>query len=66
MNLRKALKMGMADAEINQAELAGRIDRSVSMMSQIVNSKRAVNLDTLEKIADALSMPLSELIALGE
>ena len=66
LNLKKALKRGMAEAEINQAELAKRIGRSISMMSLMINGNRSINLLTLEKIAAALGMKLSALIALGE
>ena len=66
LNLKKALKRAMAEAEINQAELAKRIGRSISMMSLMINGKRSINLLTLEKIASALGMKLSALIALGE
>ena len=66
MNLRKALKMGMASAEMNQEQLAKKVGYCPAMISLIMNDHRSVGLNKMEKIAEALGMKLSALIALGE
>lgn len=66
MDIIKAINIGMATAGINQNELASKSGIHPSMISVIMNGHRSLTLKTMEKIADALGMKLSALIALGE
>ncbi len=65
LNLGKSIKVALAKAGMSQRQLADQMKLSVRFITKLANSKTA-NLATVEKIAEALGMKASELIALGE
>ena len=54
MSFAKQLKKAMADAEMNQAELAAAIGKGKSSVSQYVSGKNIPKEDVQEKIAEVL------------
>lgn len=70
MNLRKAIKVACAVKETNMAEVERKVyGKECGNLYHISNQDRTPKgprLSTLQGIADALDMKLSELIALGE
>ena len=54
MSFAKQLKKAMADAEMNQAELAAAIGKGKSSVSQYVSGKNIPKDDVQEKIAEVL------------
>lgn len=65
MNTGKAVKVALAMREMNQNDLALKLNMSHSVLSRICSAKSA-STSTLQKIATALDMKVSELMALGE
>ncbi len=65
MNLKKSIKVALARQDKNASWLANRLNITRQHMSQIINSS-GVNSDTIDKVAKALDLASSELIALGE
>jgi transcriptional regulator with XRE-family HTH domain len=53
-------------AGITQAELAGRIDRSVQLIGRIERGSSAPSFETLEAIASALNVDVRDLFGAGE
>jgi transcriptional regulator with XRE-family HTH domain len=57
----RALRMGRQGNRITQEQLAERAEISVSFLSMIERGERSPHLETLEKIAAALEVPVDEL-----
>jgi len=66
MNIRKAVRIAMATRDMHQKDVCEAAKISPSHLSCIVHGKRSAGIETLQRIADALEMKLSELIKLGE
>ena len=66
MNVKKAVRIAMATKDMDQKDVSEASNISQSHLSCIVNGKRSAGIDTLQRIADALEMKLSELVQLGE
>lgn len=65
MNPSKSMRIALAMKEWNQAQLAERAGISQPAVSSLAN--RAVwNTDSLQKIANAFGMKVSEFVALAE
>lgn len=65
MNLGRAIQMCRIRRQLNQTQLAKLSGCSVSYLSMLENSKRDPTLSTVEKIADALRVPVQILFFLG-
>ena len=65
VSLGKSIKVALAKAGLSQRQLADRMELSAPFITKLAN-KRTANLETVDKIAAALGMKASELIALGE
>lgn len=65
MDIRKGVMVALAQRGMKQKDLAGMVGMSQGSMSQLLGQS-SCTLATLEKIATALDMKLSELVALGE
>lgn len=65
MNLGKAIKSIRSQLGLTQNELALRAGISVSYLSMLEKNKRDPSFSTLEKIANALNIPLSILVFLS-
>lgn len=65
MNLRRSIKIALAQRDKNASWLAGELGMSKQQMSQIMNGA-GVRSDTIDKLSKALNLASSELIALGE
>lgn len=65
MNIKKSIKVAVAQRGITQNQLAEEMKVSPSTLSGML-SRNTVTAPTLNKMADALGMKVSELIALGE
>ena len=65
MNLRKSIKVALAKADKDQKWLADTIGIAPAHVSVIIK-RNSANTKTLESVADAFGMKVSELIALGE
>jgi transcriptional regulator with XRE-family HTH domain len=47
---------------LSQEELAGRADMHRTYVGQVESGQRNVAIDNLEKLADAVGLPLSEML----
>lgn len=65
MNFGKSIKVALAKAELNQRELAERMDVSHRFVNRMANADTA-RISTAEKFAKAFGMKVSEFLALGE
>lgn len=65
MNTGKAVRVALAMNSMDQKELAAKVGVSVSTMSALCNGESATTKSLL-RVAKALNMRLSELVALGE
>lgn len=65
MNLRKSVMIALASKEMKQKDLADQLGMSQGSMSQLVNQKSCTGA-TLQKLAGAFDMKVSEFVALGE
>lgn len=65
MNLRKSIKMCLAEKGMAQKDLAEKLGMSQTSMSQLAAQKSCTGA-TLQKLADAFDMKVSEFVALGE
>lgn len=54
------IKILRQNRSLSQAELSEMIDRSVDAVSAIERGKSLPNFDTLERLADALKVPVKE------
>ena len=66
MNLGKSIKMALVQSEMSAIDLAKRTGLSDAQISLLSNNKRNASAKTLEKIAKAFGMRVSELIYIGE
>src|SRR5258706_11930144 len=65
MNIGKAIKLCRTQKNMSQAQLAELADISVSYLSLLERNKRDPNLSTVEKISEALEVPISILLFLA-
>jgi transcriptional regulator with XRE-family HTH domain len=65
MNLGNAIQMCRVRKQWSQSELAERAGCSVSYLSMLENSKRDPTLSTVQKISDALGVPIEILFFLA-
>lgn len=65
VSLGKSIKVALAKAGLSQRQLADRMGLSAPFITKLAN-KQTAKLETVDKIAAALGMKASELIALGE
>ena len=65
MNLRKSIKVALAERDMSQKDLAKKLCMSQSAVSQLAAQKSCTG-PTLNKLADAFGLKVSEFIALGE
>lgn len=65
MNLRKSIKVALAQRGISQKSLADQIGMSETGISQLAAQKSCTGA-TLQKLATAFDLKVSEFIALGE
>ncbi len=65
MNLGKAIKLCRTQKNMSQTELANQAEISVSYLSLLERGKRDPNLSTVEKISEALKVPVSILVFLA-
>lgn len=65
MNFRRSLKMALAQRDMTQKALAEKLGMRETSMSQLAAQTSCTGA-TLQKIADALDMKVSEFVALGE
>ena len=66
MNIKKALKIAMAQKDLNQKELFEISGVSATTISQTITGKSTPNIATVEKLAHALGLSYLELLVLGE
>ena len=65
MNISKSIKVALAQREMTVGDLAKKLDLSRQRVNSLIRADNA-RTDTIEKVAKALNMQASELIALGE
>jgi len=65
MNLRKSIKKCLLDKEMSQKDLAIKLGMSETSMSQLAAQTSCTGA-TLQKLAEAFDMKVSEFIAIGE
>lgn len=65
MNLRKSIKQCLLDKEMSQKDLAVKLGMSETSMSQLA-AQKSCTAATLQKLADAFDMKVSEFVAIGE
>jgi len=65
MNLRKSIKIALAQKEQNATWLAGELKVSKQHISKIMSGAN-VSSKTIENVSKAFGLSASELIALGE
>lgn len=65
MNLGKAIKLCRTQKGMNQAELAGSAEISISYLSLLEQGKRDPSFSMIQNIASALNVPLSILVFLA-
>ena len=66
MNVRKAIKISMAQTEINQKKLSELSGISETTISNTVSGKSSPSILTLSRLAKAMGLSYSELVGLGE
>lgn len=66
MNIKKSMKIAMAQCGINQQELAVASGVSEETLSRISQNKGNPSLETINKIAKATDYTLGEFIALDK
>jgi phage repressor protein C with HTH and peptisase S24 domain len=66
MSLGEVIRRLRKDRELNQVELAERIDTDSGNVSRYETDKQRPSMEMLEKIADALSTSVSEICRLAE
>lgn len=65
MNVGKSIKVALAKAGMSQKELALKLECGQVWISRLANS-RSADFKTVERLAGALDMKVSEFVALGE
>tara|TARA_R110000765_G_scaffold63183_1_gene122822 strand:- start:719 stop:919 length:201 start_codon:yes stop_codon:yes gene_type:complete len=66
MNIGKSIKIACVKKDITQEALSKKIGVSTVTISTLANNKGSCKQKTLEALAEAFEMPVSEFIALGE
>ena len=66
MNIGKSIKIACVKKDIAQHKLAKTVGVSTVTMSTLANNKSGCKQKTLEALAEAFEMSVSEFIALGE
>jgi len=68
MNYRKAVKVALAENNMNQSQLADKIGVSRAYVSKMLNNQelKSPSIDFFCSVAMALNIKLSELISKGE
>lgn len=65
-DIKKALRVALAQRDMTQGDLAKKLKVTEGAANHWVSGKRMLNLRTINKIAKALKLKSSELLALGE
>lgn len=65
MNVGKSIKVALAMKEMNQQDLATKLNVSKPYVSQLAGKEHA-GMGTVALLADAFGMKISEFLALGE
>lgn len=65
MNVGKSLKISLAMKGIKQSDLAAKVGMTTVWISRLANSEKA-GMGSVEMLAKALDMKVSEFLALGE
>ena len=65
MNIKRSLRMAMADRDVNSKQLAENLGVGPSQVSKWLNTG-CITASGLKKLADYFEMPVSEFIKLGE
>ena len=65
MNVGKSLKIALAMNGIKQSDLAAKVGMTTVWTSRLANSEKA-GMGSVEMLAKALDMKVSEFLALGE
>jgi len=65
VNLRKSIRTALAQRDMSQKELAAQLGMLQTSLSQLASQKSCTGA-TLQKLADAFHMKVSEFIKLGE
>lgn len=65
MNLRKSVMIALAQRDMKQKDLADQLGMSQGSMSQLLGQRSCTGA-TLEKLAAAFDMKVSEFVRLGE
>lgn len=66
MNIGEAVSLARNNIGLSQKDLAEKIGKSDSFISRLEKDKRSPSLQTLQKIAEALSFKLSQLLTIVE
>ena len=66
MNIKKSIEHFMYDLRLNQTQLAFKAGMDQSTFSRIRNQVRSPSLETVNKLATACEVKVSEFIAAGE
>lgn len=65
MNIRKSTLIALAKQEMRQGDLAKKMGIAPNTLSEIISKETCAGA-TLQKLADAFGMPVSQFVALGE
>lgn len=65
-DIKKALRVALAQRDMNQRELAAKMKVTEGAAHHWVATDRSMTMKTINRIAKALKMKTSELVALGE
>lgn len=65
-NIKKSLKIALADSEINIGQISGKCGISRGAIYASFYNRKNPTLKTIEKVASCFGMTASEFIALGE
>lgn len=65
-DIKKAIRVGLAQKNIQKQELAGRMGVTKGAVSGYMAGSGNLTIETVNKIAAALEMKTSEFVALGE
>jgi len=66
MDIGKSIKIACVENDVKQRELAETLGVTPITISKLANNRGGCKKSTLEALANAFDMPVSEFIALGE
>lgn len=66
MDIQKSIRLAMAHRKMNQRQFAYASKITPTFISYILNGKHQPNITSIERMAAAVEMSVSEFIALGE